>query len=258
MSVLTLAVLSANAQINLQHTFDGTVSANGGIQMEQDAYPANTYVSAAVSGNSYVVKIYNGDYSLNTNNTYSFTPPTGYKVTGVSMSRKMFNSDDDYEFLVNYEKTDYVSDNTRAKAILYNKSGGVIKDFGTAYSVYVYTYLHVINNTLRLMVTKFDSNSNTTKTEIYSVPGTPAASAPSLKAKEVQNAYPNPANAEINLPYQLAQGEATMNIYNANGQLIESKVINSTSDRITLNVSGYVPGMYFYEVNGISNKFIVY
>jgi len=70
--------------------------------------------------------------------------------------------------------------------------------------------------------------------------------------------YPNPAKTTINLPYRLKQGETSvMNIYNANGQLMETKKIDFVFDKIQLNVSGYTKGIYFYEVNGVSNKFIV-
>ena len=70
--------------------------------------------------------------------------------------------------------------------------------------------------------------------------------------------YPNPAKTTINLPYRLKQGETSvMNIYNANGQLMETKKIDFVFDEIQLNVSGYTKGIYFYKVNGVSNKFIV-
>jgi len=70
--------------------------------------------------------------------------------------------------------------------------------------------------------------------------------------------YPNPANTTITLPYQLKQGEkSAMHIYNINGQLVETKQVDYVFDKILLNVSSYASGTYFYEVNGVSNKFIV-
>lgn len=70
-------------------------------------------------------------------------------------------------------------------------------------------------------------------------------------------AYPNPAGETITLPYKLAQGTSVMNIYSIDGQLIESRQIDSLSGGILLNVSGYAPGIYLYEANGESNRFIV-
>ncbi len=95
------------------------------------------------------------------------------------------------------------------------------------------------------------------KTEIYSLPGV-GTNVRSAQAEKVSSPYPNPAKTTVTLPYQLKQGEtSTMNIYSINGQLIESKQIDSVFNKILLNVSGYAKGAYLYEVNGVSNRFIV-
>ena len=80
-----------------------------------------------------------------------------------------------------------------------------------------------------------------------------------LKISNVQTAYPNPTRITINLPYVLDKGQTTMmrRIYKTNGQLMEQKQIDSAFDKILLNVNSYQPGIYLYEYNGVSNKFIV-
>jgi hypothetical protein len=257
---MLLFLQTVNAQINLEHTFDGTVTWTGGSHVEQDLYPANSYYYTGVSANSYVVKIYNADYSIRSNNTYNFTPPAGYKVSAVSMSRKVFNTDDNYEFLVTYQKTDNLYNNTNEKIILHNQNGSTIKDFGFAYSLYAYPYFHIANNHYRLIVVKtyFDGSNFTQQAEIYSAPGTPPTGVSNIRASEVQSPYPNPANSTITLPYQLKQGEmSVMQIFNINGQLIETKQIDYIFDKILLNVSEYTKGVYIYVVNGVSNRFIV-
>jgi len=70
--------------------------------------------------------------------------------------------------------------------------------------------------------------------------------------------YPNPTNTAINLPYNLEKGETSvMRISSITGQLVEIIQIDFTADKILLNVSGYAKGVYLYEVNGVSNRFIV-
>ena len=79
-----------------------------------------------------------------------------------------------------------------------------------------------------------------------------------LKISDVQSSYPNPSKTIINLPYSLEKGQsAIMKIYKTNGQLIEQKLINSTFNKIRLNVNSYQSGVYIYEFNGISKKFVV-
>ena len=258
---ILLFTQTANAQITLEHTFKERVSFNGRIYFEPSLYPEDCYYNTNISGRSYVVKIYNADYSIKSNNTYNFTPPSGYKVSDVFMSQKLFNTDDSYEFLVTYERTDNVYDNTRFKVILQNQNGSTIKDFGSAYAFSVPSFLHIVNDCFRLYVVKayYNGGSSSIETEIYSVPGTPPT-----EVKSIQNEttflppFPNPANATITLPYQLKQGEmSVMRIYNIGGQLIETKQIDYVFDKILLNVSGYARGVYFYEVNGVSKKFVV-
>jgi len=70
--------------------------------------------------------------------------------------------------------------------------------------------------------------------------------------------FPNPASDYINIGYKLSDKAKTMmNIYNAKGQLIDQKQLNSNENTLKLNVSSYKSGMYLYEYNGVSNKFIV-
>jgi hypothetical protein len=259
-----------NAQIELEHTFlnesmnfnIGLVNGEFNILQDPVTYPENSFYFTKIVDNSYRIKIYNSDYSLHTNETYQFTPPSGYEVSSVLPSKKLFNADDNYEFMVTFSRISYVSyDNESYKTILYDIKGNVIKDFGASNSIYVYSYLLIINNSYKLLIqrTLYDTERNRfTNTEIYSVPGTHSSSASELKASKSQSPYPNPANSIITLPYQLKQGETSvMRIFNINGQLIETKQIDFVFDKILLNVSAYTKGVYFYEVNGVSSRFIV-
>lgn len=259
------------AQITLEHTFSNeTVNFNMGVLngtanflSESATYPENSFYFTKIVNNSYEIKIYNSDYSLNTYNKYQFTPPTGYKLTSVSPSKKLFNSDNDYEFIVTFSKTSYSSyDNNYYKSILYDINGKVIKDFGTGSSITIYPFLFIINNQYKLMVlrTIYDiENNSITNTEIYSVPGTYSSlNVSEYKINKNQTAYPNPTHYSITLPYQLKQGEISeMLIFNIKGQLVESKQIDFLFDKILLDVSNYSKGIYFYEVNGMSSKFVV-
>jgi hypothetical protein len=184
--ILSMLLLSqlGKAQITLEHTFDeyvtfqtGLVNETLNIFLDSKIYPVGSYVITNTGDNSYTVKIYNENYSLNTNKTYYFTPPSGYKLSSVSASRKLFNTDENLEFMVTYNKIESVNDNTRQKVILHDQNGGTIKDFGTTYSFSVDTYLHIVNNKFRLAVRKtfYDGSVISYKTEIYSVPGTPPA-----------------------------------------------------------------------------------
>ena len=93
---------------------------------------------------------------------------------------------------------------------------------------------------------------------IYSCPGNgeTSTSVENVSAKVKRNAYPNPATDIVTLPYD-ASGSTSMNIYDMQGKLVERKFLDKSKQELQLNVKDYPSGMYFFEVNGESNSFIV-
>ena len=231
------------AQINLEQTFNGEIHYQNYLDVE---------LFSDVTTNQ--IKLYNTDYSWY--KTVNITLPTNYYLSSVSnFSKKLFNDDNKIEFTVIFCKYEAGSNDFKIK--LYNEDGTMLKDFGD-HSSTITTNVITINKQYKLIIRRHGVNAST---EIYSLPGIPPippVGVSNQTSNEYQPPFPNPANAIITLPYQLKQGEmSVMNIYNSNGQLIETKQIGSDFDKILLNVSGYTKGMYVYEVNGVSNKFVV-
>jgi hypothetical protein len=259
LSLFPVYYVCAGTQIKLEHTFSGIADWQGENYAEHDLFPAGCYYVTETTGTTYTVKIFNPDYSVHTDTTYQFVPPAGYIIARVSMSRRIFNADTNLEFLVTFRETDINFGDTHENTLLFDENGTVLKDFGYANMIFTNPQLHLHNGNLRLRVVKryFVNNEFESKTEIYSVPGTPAADY-ALKSADARSAYPNPAATSIVLPYKLQQGEKTlMSILNLNGQLIEFKQIDYLFDKILLDVSGYNKGPYLYKVNGESKIFIV-
>ena len=260
----------SNAQITLEHTFknesvsfvSGNVNGKPNFFVEK-LFPVGSFYLTELVNNSVHIKAYNPDYTLIIDKTYSFTPPTGYKASYVWVSKKVFNTDDSYELLVRFSKISPVSnDNEASRLILYDSNSNVIKDFGAGHMFYIGNLVYIINNSCKVRIVRrlYGGGENfVDNTEIYSVPGDPSAyDAGNTSVDSFSSPYPNPANTYITLPYKLNEGEfAVMNIFNINGQLIESKKIGYDFDKILLDVSGYAKGMYIYEVKNVSNKFVV-
>lgn len=97
-------------------------------------------------------------------------------------------------------------------------------------------------------------NPNQDVLSIYSTNGC-------FSAKEMiattQAPFPNPARNSIALPYAFDGKTAEMHIYDLQGRLVETLMLSPDNDRVHLNVSHYIPGIYVYEYNGLSQKFIV-
>jgi hypothetical protein len=70
-------------------------------------------------------------------------------------------------------------------------------------------------------------------------------SAPELEVGEI-GLYPNPSNSHINLEFEYPVKDEMLNIYNAQGQLVQSKLVSSSN--VTLDISHYAPGLYFVRI----------
>lgn len=70
-------------------------------------------------------------------------------------------------------------------------------------------------------------------------------------------AYPNPANSEIHLPYNLNDGNAEMVIYDIQGREVARRALYGSESEVVLDITGYPQGVYVYRVDGVSRKFIV-
>lgn len=255
----------ANAQITLEKTYNAIGANNTSFSFTLNCVYENTYSSKVVKymsidsrDNSF--KIYNIDHSLN--KSITIPPPTGYSLSIITLiSTKLFNSDDKIEFIVSYSKTTDGSSVYLMK--LLNEDGITIKDFGNSQSCQLFIgsdnkYKLLCTNP-KLVYTNYPTVYHIEYTnEVYSLGGIVSSSISALQASPSENPYPNPSNTVINLPYQLSSGSSsTMNIFNLNGQLIEQKTIDSNFNNVLLRVETYKPGIYFFEYNGISNKFIV-
>lgn len=241
--LISLFVFITKGQIELEHTFK-IINCQQRLHIfYQDHKPNFYYIQ------NDTLMVFNPDYSV-----YKFIylkPPAGYRVAAIqSISFTLFDTDDKLEFLCLYEN---ISNNHYLSELL-NEDMILIKDFGDQL---LYEILEFSDNVYKLVVDK--GSGNDCNYEVYSLPGSYQTGINSIGINNSKSlAYPNPSITIINLPYKLEKGRtATFRIFNNNGQLIEQKQIDSEFDCILLNVESYKPGVYFYEYNGYSNKFVV-
>lgn len=220
-----------NAQITLEHTFEEYV----------DVVPFGNYyysVTDYYEAESATITIYDFDYNLYKQITIPCYQGYEHISSVYPISPKIIFS----AFYTNFEEGGSI-----ASTILYDTDGNILRIIDSG--AYIDRFL---NNKFLLNYYK----DGTTYTEVYSVDGYDLNE--KIMATSFGHAYPNPARNTISLPYNLNKGEqAEMLIYDVNGKMIEKKTIDSTFDKILLNVESYTPGIYFYSVNGVSHKFVV-
>jgi len=247
---LSFFMLSSKAQIALEHTFDYDFVNN--LERSRtyvEHYVLNNEISFFIRTEDFdtdikLLRLYYPDFSLR--NSFSFGK--GY-YNFYYLTQKLFNDDELVEFMSTYwdevEEVRYF--------IIFNENGEIIRKFDNV-SWYSNPQVIQYQNQAKLIIPYID------KTGVYSLPGAipNSISENTDKSFSILPPYPNPSYSFVNLPYKLEVGQTSvMSIYNINGQLIERKKIDAFFDVIKLNVENYKSGVYIYEYNGISNKFIV-
>lgn len=247
---LIILALNSHAQINLEHTLTSSSPISW---FYTNSNGTMFYTSPDTLSNQ--LKLYNEDCSLY--KTISIPRPKGYSTTISYLSDKLFNSNSSIEFICSFYKYNLTTGYTY-KIIIYDENLTVLKDFGT-YNYYAYAGVIYEGSLNKLLIWGWTSNSNSQYiNQIYSLPGSMPNYVSELKLSNIKSAYPNPAKTIITLPYILAIGQTSIiRIYKLNGQLVDQKQIDSTFDKILLNVESYQPGIYVYEYDGVSKKFIV-
>lgn len=212
--------------------------------------------------NTLSMKTFSNDFSSITTKTFQFPSFDGYKINRgfIEISQHIFNNDDEFEFIIGYQKIIDEQSNENQKLILVDSKGNLIKDFGNAHQIYWGVHcLYIINSQPYILIDKYDTEYYST-IEIYSVPTT--VNPNQLKSATISNstllAFPNPAKMFVNLSYNVSGVEdAEMVITDASGRVVERRIVNAMQDNLRLNVANYKRGMYFYEVQGFTGRFIV-
>lgn len=222
-----------NAQITLEHTFEEEVYV---VPFGNYYYSVTDYYGAE----SATITIYDFDYNLYKQITIPCYQGYEFIARVFPISPEIIFS----EFHTRIEEGGYHIGST----ILYDTDGNILRILD-----------NVIEADVEFFLNKFllyYHKDGTFYTEIYSIDGYDLNE--KVMPTSFGHAYPNPARNTISLPYNLNKGEqAEMLIYDVNGKMIEKKMIDSTFDKILLNVESYTPGIYFYSVNGVSHKFVV-
>ncbi len=230
--VLTLLVLSSSfslkGQIQKEHTFNSNTVRYSQVEKNRGYYSVL---------NGQTVRFYKTDYTL----YKQLTLPQKSNSEPISITRlnnNLFDKDEsNLEFLVRYQDT-----------VDYNSNFSIVRENGsTLKNINGWAFVREINGEAKLLLTINE------KTEVYSLPGELNTNAPYPdQGTIVENTslYPNPADDQIKLHYQLSGNEtARIKIYNATGHLKEKLKVGPDFNHIKLDVSGYQAGNYFYKIS---------
>lgn len=223
-TILFALTLSVSSQIEKQHAFDDVASYHK---------LGNNYYYVATDTNT--VYLYNADFSLNK----TVSVDDSLRISTAIPYVNVFTTSGGIDFhIAAYSK----KERSRRYTLIKDDNGSIIK--------FIPNLSYVRYN--RLVAWRNDGGS-----DVYSLPG--QTSIKSVESKSMQaKAYPNPTHDVITINFDMEPGEIqTVHIYNANGMLIDTKQVGGRINHLLLDVSHYLRGMYIYEYNNNSGRFIV-
>ena len=250
---LTLAFMPVFSQATLRHTFTNnsgglhSVFQNSIHEYVYETLPEVSYVVCNLDEDEAITgfSVYDANFELTKEIPFTVEGKWGIRFTsfGIVMAGKhLFNNDEKIEICLSPMRREGGSIST----IILNEDGEVLfMEYGLLIS-----NLYRANDELRFEVYNL-GNGNI---KIYATQGNYSADEMVIIP---QSPYPNPANMTVTIPYTLNGKSTEMHIYDSRGVLVDTKTIYPDVEWIDLNVSTFRPGIYIYEYNGISNKFVV-
>ncbi len=234
--VLALAFMPVFSQATLKHTF--TNNSGGLHSVFQNSIHEYVYEILPVS-------VYDADFQLTKEIPFTVEGKWGIRYSSfgvVIVGKHLFNNDAKIEICLTPWKQ-----GGKMYTMILNEDGEVLfMQEGSLIS-----YLYKAGDELRFEISNSYDNYNI---EVYATQGNFSADEMIVTT---QNPYPNPASTMVSIPYTLNGKSAEMHIYDSRGVLMDTKTLDPDAEWVDLNVSAYRPGIYVYEYNSMSNKFVV-
>lgn len=242
--IMLATAATMNAQIELEHVFEGPIASNEDMELDRRVWLKNTTYAIYNETNEgqIDIDIYNADFSYRTTLKGDYDDYT-------LVAENIFTNDG---------KICCVSADYGANKISVIREDNVVIATLFTENDLNYYFLRKVGEQYKFIVVDCNYKTETYKTYIYSCPGNGemVTNVQNVPAKVKSNAYPNPATDLVMLPYEV-NAATSMKIYNMQGKLVERKFLDKNKQELQLDVKNYPSGMYFFEVNGESNSFIV-
>lgn len=93
--------------------------------------------------------------------------------------------------------------------------------------------------------------------KVYSFAGT-ASNVSQVKSDNTEmKPYPNPSHDKIHLTFDAVKNVSSIKVCDVNGRMIERIPVGDNATEYELDVHSYPEGVYFYEIDGKSQSFMV-
>ena len=245
--ILTLTFTVSHTQLSLENVY--SVSANI-IELEKSGL--KYYSMDIVNKQS---RIYNMDHSIF--KVFDLIVPDGYYLYNIQfVSEHLFNSDDLVELVYTYSKYNEIETgfwwytyetrivNENGTELLKIPGAGYTNiidagDYGKKFLVWIYDYSVL---------------PAVTHTNVYSLPDQSTSSKSLIEYSplvNLGNPFPNPSNGMTSIPVSIPSSHSPgiLNLYDMNGNLVESKTVLNSDEVIQIPAGTLLPGTYIINLN---------
>ena len=197
------------------------------------------------------VRLLNSDMSERS--SFSFSLPSGQTASGFYFFYDHFiNSDNLFEVGITYGSSTY----------LYNENGALLKEFAGVSYLALSPYWdggRSVSSSVRQEDVKLLGYKMENSKLVYMLYDLPLFEGNALSSAktEVKGAYPSPASNSVVVPFPSDGASRILSIFTQNGMLVEQLPVADGLSEYVLDVSDYGSGVYFYEVAGVRNSFVV-
>jgi hypothetical protein len=241
-AILLLSITGTYAQLTLEHSYNYSAAV---VKFETLGYK---YYLMDVPNSQ--CRIYNTDHSL-FRTIHCNVPANSYLADIQLLSEKLFDHDEGIELLYTWYRYVPTTDSyyyIYGSSIIHEDGSPLINIEGARFFLLDKTD----EKTWKLFAYCYDYSVWPEKvwTSIYSLPGTPVVSAFTTNAAGgiSVGAFPNPAENSLKVTYQLPEGasEGILYFFCNDGKLAGQFRVDTHTDHLLLDVSGYKSGVYHY------------
>lgn len=231
----------------------------GQINLENTYNYSGTYTRLSNSGDKFYImdvaasqcRVYNANHTLW--KTINLTVPSGNYLYDIKyLSENLFTTDNSLCLAYVY----YYYDETNQ---FYTFNARIVKENGTELlTIPGCQYLEVVKTAssgTKLITYSYDYSQTiyTITTRVYGLPGTITSTGddmPQLQGIQTMPAFPNPASAQVTIPFALPEGSAPamLKLSNSSGDLIKESLVLPGSNKQLMDVSGLPAGIYFFNI----------
>lgn len=243
---LTIALLLAGMTLFAQPVYEHTFSESANMAFLDKL--GEVYYTMDVIGKQCL--IYDMDHNLL--KSINLPIPDGYYLADIQyLSETLFNQDDLVELVYIYSK--YIAEGYyyTFEARLINENGVDLLTLpsGSGFT----TVIETPGSGKKFLVYDYDYSviPYRTTTIVYSLPDTDTKSTTRSITELEGNAWPNPANQQVNIPVSLPEGvlSGSLEILDINGRIVLSYPITNTMGTVVLPTNRFHSGTYLYQLN---------